>query len=336
MTKALGKIVGIIVIVASFALGWQMLEYSSFLKTPLVKDDQVHVFEVTQGSSVKSISQNLYRDGYILNPYHFEVLVRLSGRAREIQAGEYQIDKGMLPEVFLARMTSGEVVQYALTIIEGWNFKQLLLAIAEHPGLVHTLKGLSTKSVIDKLDLDISHPEGWFLPDTYHFPRHTSDVDFLKRAYRAMRVALDQAWAERQPDLPLNTPYEALILASIIEKETGLASERREIAGVFIRRLKKGMRLQTDPTVIYGMGDEFDGNLRRADLRRDTPYNTYTRKGLPPTPIALPSLDAIKSALNPLPGKTLYFVSKGDGSHYFSETLKEHNGAVRAYQLRKR
>ncbi len=336
MTKALGKIVGIIVIVASFAVGWQMLEYNSFLKTPLVTDDQVHVFEVTQGSSVKSISQSLYRSGYILNPYHFEVLVRLSGKAREIQAGEYQIDKGILPEAFLARMTSGEVVQYALTIIEGWNFKQLLQAIAEHPGLVHTLKDQSVERVVDKLGLDVVHPEGWFLPDTYHFPRYTSDVDFLKRAHKAMHVALDQAWAERQPDLPLNTPYEALILASIIEKETGLASERREIAGVFVRRLKKGMRLQTDPTVIYGMGDKFDGNLRRADLRRDTPYNTYTRKGLPPTPIALPSLDAIKAALDPLPGKTLYFVSKGDGSHYFSETLKEHNGAVRAYQLRKR
>jgi len=336
MMRMLGKFFGIIVIVASFALGWQMLQYNSFLKTSLVNDDQLHVLEVTQGSSVRSISQNLYQRGYIVSPYHFEALVRLNGKAREIQAGEYQIDEGMLPEALLSRLTSGEVIQYGLTIIEGWSFKQLLQAIVDHPGLVHTLKDHDTEALIDKLGLDDKHPEGWFLPDTYHFPKQTTDVDFLKRAHKAMHAALDEAWQARQPNLPIKTPYEALILASIVEKETGLVSERREIAGVFIRRLKKGMRLQTDPTVIYGMGDKYDGNIRRADLRRDTPYNTYTRKGLPPTPIALPSLDAIKAALNPLPGKTYYFVAKGDGSHYFSKTLKEHNGAVRAYQLRRK
>lgn len=311
------------------------MEYNTFLGSSLSKDGQAHHFEVTPGSSVKSISQQLARSGFISNPLHFEVLVRLNDQGGKLQAGEYLIEANMTPEQFLTRMTRGDVVQYSLTIIEGWAFKQLLTSIADHPQLVHTLAGLSEREIIDKLELDAHHPEGWFLPDTYHFPKGTTDVDFLKRAYKAMRTALESAWPERKPNLPINSPYEALILASIVEKETGLASERQQIAGVFVRRLQKRMRLQTDPTVIYGMGERFDGNIRRADLKRDTPYNTYTRHGLPPTPIALPSLDAIKAVLDPQPGKTLYFVSKGDGSHYFSSTLEEHNKAVRKYQLKR-
>ena len=335
MGSAITKLFGILIIIASFVFGWLFMQYDSFLKTPLLKEGVSESFDITPGSSVKSVAQQLKSRGYITSPMYFEVLVRLENKGTQIQAGEYQIDPGMSPEAFLNRVTSGDVKQYFFTIIEGWSFKQMLAFLAEHPQIKHTLAGLNQEQVLAKLGMEGLHPEGWFLPDTYHFPKNTSDVSFLKRAHKAMKAALQQAWEQRKAKLPLKSPYEALILASIIEKETGLASERRDISGVFVRRLNKGMRLQTDPTVIYGMGDRFDGNIRRADLKRDTPYNTYTRNGLPPTPIALPSFDAIQAALDPAPGKSLYFVSKGDGSHYFSATLKEHNQAVRKYQLKK-
>ena len=335
MMRAFTKLLAIFIIVGGFAGAWLIMEYNAFLNRAMVSGEQAQAFEITPGSSVKTIARQLERAGYISNALYFEGLVRLSNQGGDVQAGEYQIDPGMTPEAFLNRITSGEVVQYAFTIIEGWSFKQLLQELAQHKQIVHTLEGKNEQEIIAELNLDGAHPEGWFLPDTYHFPQNTTDVDFLNRSLNAMRQALDVAWAQRQPNLPIKTPYEALILASIVEKETGLASERPHIAGVFTRRLIKRMRLQTDPTVIYGMGDAFDGNIRRADLRRDTPYNTYTRHGLPPTPIALPSLDAIEAVLNPEPGKTLYFVSRGDGSHYFSVTLDEHNRAVRKYQLKR-
>ena len=335
MMRIVTKFIALVIIMGSFLLGWQLMQYNAFLSEPLLKEGQSRTFEVNPGSSVKSISRQLVREGYISNALYFEVLVRLNQQGGRLQAGEYYIDPQMTPEQFLTRITRGDVIQYSLTIIEGWSFKQLIEAIAQHSQLIHTLEGLTEQEIIEKLNLNGQHPEGWFLPDTYHFPKGTTDVDFLNRSLKAMQIALETAWPERKPDLPLKTPYEALILASIVEKETGLASERRQIAGVFIRRLNKRMRLQTDPTVIYGMGDRFDGNIRRADLRRDTPYNTYTRRGLPPTPIALPSLDAIKAVLDPEAGKTLYFVSKGDGSHYFSSSLEEHNRAVRKYQLKR-
>jgi UPF0755 protein len=333
MIKLFTKLAGLAIILASLFLGWQAMEYNAFLNTPLASGDAT--FEIKTGSSVKSVAQQLARQGFTKNPLYFEIFVRLNNKGKQIQAGEYQIKSGMVPEELLSKLTSGEVIQYGLTIIEGWSFRQLLQAIAEHPQIGHTLDGLENNEIIAKLDLNGDHPEGWFLPDTYHFPKNTTDIDFLNRANKAMRAALEQAWRHRQDNLPLKTPYEALTLASIVEKETGLVSERRQIAGVFIRRLQKGMRLQTDPTVIYGMAELYNGNIRRADLGRDTPYNTYTRKGLPPTPIALPSLDAIKAVLDPVHEKALYFVSKGDGSHYFSETLDEHNRAVRKYQLKR-
>ena len=219
--------------------------------------------------------------------------------------------------------------------MEGWNFKQVLAAVSGHEALKHTLKGLTDGEIMARLGHPGEHPEGRFYPDTYKFPRGTTDAAFLERAYQSMSRLLAEEWGKRDPDLPLKTPYEALILASIVEKETGVADERSEIAGVFVRRLRKGMKLQTDPTVIYGMGDNFKGNIRRRDLKQDTPYNTYVHTGLPPTPISMPGSAAIRAVLHPAPGKSLYFVARGDGSHYFSKSLAEHNRAVRKFQLKK-
>jgi UPF0755 protein len=227
------------------------------------------------------------------------------------------------------------VVQYPLTLVEGWTFRQVMEALQADERLEHLIEDPSAEAVMARLGRRGVHPEGRFFPDTYHFTRGSSDLDILKRAHAAMERVLAEEWEARADGLPIESPDEALILASIIEKETGLASERAEIAGVFVRRLRLGMRLQTDPTVIYGLGDDFDGNLRRADLRNDHPYNTYVHAGLPPTPIALPGREAIRAALNPADGETLYFVARGDGSHAFSVTLEEHNRAVRKYQLGK-
>lgn len=334
MNRLLSKIIGITVILLSFILGWFLLGYNAFSNSSMLKEDRFVTFDIEPGSSLKSVAQRLADQGFIDSPLYFEMMARLSGKGGQIQAGEFQIVQGMSPQQFLDSVTSGNVVQYALTIVEGWTFKQLLQVIGDVPQLKQTLTGLSEQDILAQLKIDSQSAEGWFLPDTYHFPKNTSDVNFLRRAVKAMQTSLDNEWQKRKPDLPLNSPYEALILASIVEKETALASERRHIAGVFVRRLQIGMRLQTDPTVIYGMGDQYDGDIRRDDLKRDTPYNTYTRDGLPPTPIALPSLDAVRAVLDPAPGKTLYFVAKGDGSHYFSETLDEHNQAVMKYQIK--
>jgi UPF0755 protein len=232
----------------------------------------------------------------------------------------------------LERLVSGKTIQYPVTLVEGWTFRQAVDHIAEDPRYGDLL-GKSDADLMAALGRGGEHPEGRFFPDTYAFPRAATGLDVLRRALERMDQVLAEEWAARAPDLPIDSPYEALILASIVEKETGLAEERPAIAGVFTRRLQKGMRLQTDPTVIYGMGERFDGDIRRADLREATPYNTYVITGLPPTPIALPGRAAIHAALNPEPGEALYFVARGDGGHVFSATLEEHNAAVRKYQL---
>ncbi len=237
---------------------------------------------------------------------------------------------------FMDQILSGKVIQYSITIVEGWNIYQLLDVLKADPHIKQTLQGLSHKQIMQRIGYPEMHPEGRFYPDTYHFPKGLTDVEFLQRAYGAMQQKLAAEWEKRAVGLPYKTPYEALIMASIVEKETGLPSERQAIAGVFVRRLEKRMRLQTDPTVIYGLLPNFDGNIRRRDLRRDTPYNTYRRRGLPPTPIAMPGGDAIHAALHPADGDKLYFVSRGDGSHHFSATLEEHNRAVIKYQLKGR
>ena len=330
------KLMGYGLLVLVVALGGAWFKFDSYKDAPLSGSDEVVYYTVKPGSSVKTIAKALAAENIIEHPRLFEWFARLEGLAQRIQVGEYAIDGDMTPRQLLSDMVTGKVVQYPMTIIEGWNFKQLRAFLAQNEALQHTLEGLSDAQVMSKIGFPGEHPEGRFLPDTYHFPRGTTDVAFLKRAHQMMDEKLAQLWEARAEGLPIKTPYQALILASIIEKETGLASERPEIAGVFVRRLRKGMRLQTDPTVIYGMGELYQGNIRRRDLRRDTPYNTYTRHGLPPTPIALPSAAAIEAALNPLAGETFYFVARGDGSHAFSVTLVEHNNAVIKYQLKGR
>ncbi|OQX34605.1 MAG: aminodeoxychorismate lyase, partial [Candidatus Sedimenticola endophacoides] len=249
--------------------------------------------------------------------------------------GEYDIPHGTTPETLIALLVSGRVKSYSLTVIEGWTFSQLLELLAGEEAIRQTFEGVGPAEIMQRIGHPEEHPEGRFLADTYHFPRGTTDLAFLKRAYQAQADLLASEWQRRDPELPLDAPYAALIFASIIEKETGVASERARIAGVFVRRLRKGMKLQTDPTVIYGMGKRYNGNIRKRDLLEDTPYNTYVHRGLPPTPIALPGADAIHAALHPSDGKALYFVAKGNGEHHFSATLEEHNRAVRKYQLRR-
>ena len=333
--ERLFKLLGLLVICFSAVFGWFGYDYQNFRQTPLAVPQDGMMIEIPPGSSVRGIAADLAQKKLITSPLYFEVLARTSGTASRLQAGEYRIDPGLRPEAFLQLLVSGKVVQHTLTVIEGWTFRQMLAAVQAHPVLVHTLRDASPDDIMAALDRKGEHPEGRFLPDTYHFPRGMNDVDFLNRAYAAMEQTLQREWSGRAPDLPLKTPFEALILASIVEKETGIADERPRIAGVFVRRLQQGMRLQTDPTVIYGLGERFDGDIRSSDLRADTPYNTYTRDGLPPTPIALPGQDAIRAVLHPAEGKELFFVSKGDGSHHFSATLEEHNRAVREYQLKR-
>ena len=260
---------------------------------------------------------------------------RDTGQASRVRAGEYRLTDDLVPDTLLALLVSGRSIEYQLTLVEGWNIRQVRAAVAAHDALAHTISELDDATLMERLGRPGVHPEGRFFPDTYSFLRGTTDLAFLTRAMARMDEQLAAAWAARADDIPLKTPEEALILASIVEKETGLASERPDIAGVFTRRLHRGMKLQTDPTVIYGMGERFDGNIRRKDLREDTPYNTYVHRGLPPTPICMPGREALDAAVNPADGKTLYFVARGDGSHAFSETLKQHNAAVRKYQLKR-
>ena len=317
-------------------LSWTSVDVFRFLTTSVSKAEQPLIYTIQHGASVRSVAFDLAAKDYMRRPAIFVLTAKITGRANHIQAGEYEIDPQHTPLEVLTQFSTGRVKQYTLTVVEGWTFKQMLQAVNEHTAIRHTLKGLSPVAIMEKLGYAKQHPEGRFFPDTYHFPRGLSDVVFFRRAYQGMQRYLDEQWAKRAPNLPLRTDYEALILASIVEKESAVASERPMIAGVFVQRLRRGMRLQTDPTIIYGMGEAYQGNIRKKDLRRDGPYNTYTRSGLPPTPIALPSAAAIHATLHPAATKALYFVSRGDGSHQFSETLAQHRAAVVKYQLRRR
>ena len=292
------------------------------------------VFLIAPGSNIKSIAQDMTRRGIIDDPWLFILLAKLRDVETRVRAGEYLLETGQTPDDLLETFTSGKSIQYGFTVIEGWSFRQMMAALAEDPVIVHTLQGKNDAEIMRAIGYPDQHPEGMFFPDTYRFPKGTTDADFLKRAYDVMQQHLEREWLQRETDLPLNSSYEALILASIIEKETAVGSERPLIAGVFTERLRRNMRLQTDPTIIYGLGSSFDGDIRFRDLKKDTPYNTYLHAGLTPTPIALPGLDSIRAALHPEPTKALYFVSRGDGTHYFSETLEEHNAAVARYQLK--
>jgi UPF0755 protein len=326
-------LVASLAVVAAALFYWQ---YRAFLATPLVIDGEAVVLDVPRGSGLRRISDDLATRGMIAAPDLLVLHGRLNGFDTGIKAGEYRVEAGTTPPQLLRLLTEGQVMLHALTMVEGWTFAQALEAVRATPELTATLEGLDAAAVMERLGEAGAHPEGRFFPDTYHFPRGTTDLGLLRLARETMREVLDDAWQQRAEGLPYDDPYEALVMASIVEKETSVPAERPEVAGVFVRRLHKGMRLQADPTVIYGLGAAFDGNLRRRDLRADTPYNTYTRHGLPPTPIALPGRGAIEAALNPADGKALYFVARGDGRHVFSVTLTEHEANVRRYQLRGR
>lgn len=315
---------------AALALTVFLNRYEQFLLTPLDIPRSGAVFQVEAGESGLGIVARLDDLGFTRQGLNWRLLMRLEPRV--YHQGEFPLEHGMLPREVLDRLSSSYVVRYRFTIVEGWSVRQLLERLAADDTLVRTLPedpDLAWRAISEALGLD--HPEGWFLPETYTFVRGDSDMDLLLRAHEALQASLQQAWESRAMDLPLESPYELLTLASIIEKETALDAERERIAGVFIRRLQKGMRLQTDPTVIYGLGEGFDGDIRRRDLRTDTPYNTYTRHGLPPTPIALPGAASLRAAGTPDAGTALYFVADGRGGHTFSDTLEEHQAAVRAY-----
>lgn len=308
-----------------------------YLNEPLLNTEPM-LFEFKHGSSVSKMAKNLKQQGLVKRAYYIPLWTRITGKSRKLKAGEYKIQPGMTVNDLLYDMEHAKVQQYTLTLVEGLTFWQMMNIINESSNLTHELRGLTDEAIMQKIGHANEHPEGRFYPETYHFPKGLSDTQFLKRAYNEMQQRLNAAWQSRDAGLPFDNAYEALIMASIVEKESALAEERTRIAGVFINRLRKGMRLQTDPTVIYGLGKNFDGDIRFRDLRTDTPYNTYTRKGLPPTPIAMPGQGAIDAVMHPDTTEYLFFVARGDqsGSHVFSKTLKEHEAAVDKFQRKRR
>lgn len=334
--KLLKALVALSLLVAVALGGWFWQRYEGFANAPIALAQSERILVVESGDGFQDILDKLrelgVEEGHDLE---WKALAHEMKVVSRLQVGDYTIRHGITPAELLRKLERGDVIHYRFTIVEGWNLRELRAALARDERIRQTLADTDDAAMMAALGREGVHPEGRFLPETYHFTRGMSDLDLLRRALLAMDTALANAWDERLDELPLETPDELLALASIIEKETGKASERPEIAGVFVRRLKLGMRLQTDPTVIYGMGSAYDGNIRRSDLTTDTPYNTYTRGGLPPTPIALPGRAALEAAANPLPGNTLYFVSRGDGSHVFSATLAEHNRAVACHQLKR-
>ena len=302
-------------------------------QTPILSPGHAPVaFTVKPGSGTRSAAQQIAAAGAPVQPYLLELLARLTGNSARIKAGSYEIKGGVAPQGLLEQLVRGEFAQHALTIVEGWTFGQMRQVINAHAALIHDTASLSDEALMAKISPDFKSPEGLFFPDTYLFAKGSSDLQVYRQAHALMLARLDEAWQRRLPGLPYKTPYEALIMASIVEKETGLHAERDMIASVFVNRLRIGMMLQTDPTVIYGMGQQFQGNLRKRDLQADTPYNTYTRGGLPPTPIALPGAAALHAALNPAQSDMFYFVSRGNGSSQFSRNLDDHNRAVNQFQ----
>ncbi len=292
-------------------------------------------FQVAPGSGLRSAARQIEAGGVAVGRIRFEILTRALGKSQEIKAGSYELEAAVNPLQLLDKLTRGDVTQAELTVIEGWTFRQFRGAMAAHPALRGDSRGLPDAEILKRINAAETHPEGLFFPDTYLFSKGSSDFDVLRRAYGSMQRHLAREWEARDLKTPYRTPYEALTMASIIEKETGKAEERDLIGGTLVNRLRIGMRLQVDPTVIYGLGADFDGNLRKRDLLADGPYNTYLRGGLPPTPISMPGLASLRAALRPAHTLTLYYVSRGDGSSQFSRTLEEHNRAVAKYQLKR-
>jgi UPF0755 protein len=323
-----GALAGAVLITVAAAAAWAW----QWLDQPLAMVEPRAEVTIEGGSSARTVAQQWVDAGVSAPSRLLYEWFRWSGQARAIRAGTYEANAGITPRRLLAMMVQGEVMLERVRFIEGWTFRQLRAELARAPYLKPETRDLSDAQVMAALGATGQHPEGRFFPDTYAYGRGTSDLVVLKRAHAALTERLATAWAERSPDSPLKSPDEALILASIVEKETGTESDRPLVAGVFANRLRVGMMLQTDPTVIYGLGESFDGNLRKRDLVTDTPYNTYTRAGLPPTPIALPGLASLRAAVRPQATKAVYFVARGDGSSAFSETLAEHNRAVNRYQ----
>jgi len=301
-----------------------------------VVTSEKRIISVANGASMRGFAEHLVKEGLLQEKWSFLIWARYRGLAGSLKAGDYQLPADATMQDLLQLVTSGKVIDYPVTFIEGWNFKQIRQSLANQKNLRQLIEKLDDQAVMKEIGADGVYPEGRFYPDTYRYTATMSDIDILQQSYDKMSQLLNEEWEKREEGLPLENKDQALVLASIIEKETGSAEERPLIAGVFTNRLRKGMRLQTDPTVIYGMGDSYKGNIRKKDLLTDTPYNTYTRSGLPPTPIAMPGGDAIHAALHPTDTKALYFVARGNGQHKFSATLSEHNEAVIKYQLKGR
>lgn len=337
MSRILKSIL-VVTALAGIAVLIVAVRFNQFLHAPVVVPEAGTIYEIRPGTAFRQVSDDLANRGIVESPTFLRLYARFSGQANRIQAGEYRIEAGTSPRELLDVFVSGDVLLYSFTIVEGWTFRELVAALASDAVVEQSITYEDWPAVLESFAADAEYPEGLFLPQTYSFPRGTRDIDVLRQAYDLMQTTLADEWAGRDENLPINSAYEALILASIIEKETALPSERPLIAGVFTRRLQQRMRLQTDPTVIYGIGVDFNGNLTRRDLRTDTPYNTYTRGGLPPTPIALPGQAAINAAVHPASGTEVYFVATGlgDGSHKFSDTKAEHDAAVKEYLARQR
>lgn len=328
----------LVLVIAAAAGYWAVTQYLGFADQPIAGLHAGDTVEVAQGDSFARVIEKLQAAGASGRPLEWQALGRQLGVAGKLQVGEYALDPGITPRELLLRMYQGKVIGHRFTIVEGWNIRELRAALARAQPLRHDAAKLDDAALMKALGHPGLHPEGRFLPETYLYSRGDGELALLHRAFDAMSGSLDKAWATRATGLPLRSKDDALILASIVEKETGVASERPAIAGVFVRRLQLGMRLQTDPTVIYGMGNAYAGNIRKQDLLADTPYNTYTRAGLPPTPIALPGRAALAAATHPADGDALYFVALGDGSgrHVFTRSLAEHQAAVQQYLQRYR
>lgn len=331
MVRAFTRLVMVALLLAGLALGAGAWWLHSPMTLLLPAGSPVLDLEIEPGTRAAQVAETVVASGAQTPVQLLQLWFRASGQARQMKAGSYEITPGMTPRRLLAMLVRGDQALKSITLVEGWSFKQVRQALQKAELLAQDSIGLAPEMIMEKLGKPGVHPEGRFFPDTYTYAKGSSDLAVLKRAAKAMDKRLDAAWAQRQPDTPLTSPEQALILASIVEKETGKPSDRGQIAGVFVNRLRMGMLLQTDPTVIYGMGDKFDGNIRKRDLQMDTPYNTYTRSGLPPTPIAMPGKAALLAAVQPATTRALYFVARGDGTSQFSATLDEHNRAVNKY-----
>lgn len=332
MLKRFLKFIIYTFIAGLLTLAFCMFTFNNWLNHPLKLGEET-VVRINAGDTLSKLSYQLEKDNILTHPQWLILYARVT-KQTGLEVGEYKLPAQITPKLLLETLRDGDVVSYQVTLVEGKTFKDFMAVLSKQEKLESTLKDKSFDDIKKQLELDIDHPEGWFYPDTYQYVAGSSDVDILLRAHSKMKTVLDEEWLKRSKDVPYKNAYEALIMASIIEKETGVARERAEISGVFARRLQKGMRLQTDPTIIYGLGDTYKGNIRRRHLTQKTPYNTYVINGLPPTPIAMSGRAAINAALNPAEGRTLFFVAKGDGSHQFSETLKQHNKAVQEYQIK--